>query len=144
MTRESQAPHIATLLRIPYRALVRELYRRLAAEGYELQPAHSSVFPNLRDGPAHSTELADKAQITKQSMGYLLDALENRGFVERIRDERDGRAKLVRLTPRGEEAERAATRIIGEIESEWARLLGERDMARLRAILERLVEGLGS
>ena len=142
MTNQPAHEHIATLLRVPYRVLVRELYRRLAEEGFDLQPAHSSVFPNLRAGPAHSTELAEKAQITKQSMGYLLEALEKRGYVERIPDPNDGRAKLVRLTQAGVEAEQAATRIIGEIEAEWARLLGGRDAEQLRSLLQRLLDAL--
>ena|SRR5581483_3862270 len=130
---------LAQLLRAPYRALVHELYARLAAAGYpELQPAHAAIFPYIRDGVGRSTELAARAGITKQSVGYLVDSLEAAGLVERRPDPQDQRAKVVRLTARGRAAERAATRIIAAIEAEWSRLIGPAEMRALRAALERL------
>ena len=139
--------HLATLLRVPYRELVRELYDRLADEGFpDLQPAHSQVFPYLREGPAQSTALAERAQITKQSMGYLIASLEERGYVTRSVDPTDRRARLVALTPLGLVAARAATRIIEDIEQQWGARLdaaGDRgDAATLRRLLERLLAGL--
>jgi DNA-binding MarR family transcriptional regulator len=135
--------HLATLLRAPYRELVRVLYQRLAEQGFDdLQPAHSQVFPYLREGPSQSSLLAERAQITKQSMGALLTSLEERGYVSRRRSPLDRRAKIVELTSRGHAAERAATAIIDAIEAEWTGLLGADDAAELRRLLERLLAGL--
>jgi DNA-binding MarR family transcriptional regulator len=64
--------------------------------------------------------------------------LERLGYVERIPDPADGRAKLVCLTKRGARAQREARKIVAEIEGDWGRALGGRDLAALRALLERL------
>jgi DNA-binding MarR family transcriptional regulator len=140
---DGTADHLATLLRLPYRELVRELYERLAERGFaDLQPAHSQVFPYLREGPSQSSALAARAQITKQSMGALLASLEERGYVRRSVNPADRRARVVELTERGYEAERAATAIIGEIEREWATIIGALEMTELRRLLGRLVTEL--
>src|SRR5262245_51077750 len=57
------------------------------------------------DGP-RLTDLADRAQMTKQSMAELINRMEGIGLVERRPDPADGRAKLVFLTPFGWEAAR--------------------------------------
>ena len=44
------------------------------------------------------SELARRAQITKQSMSELVAHLERHGYVERVPDPDDRRAKLVRAT----------------------------------------------
>ncbi len=48
--------------------------------------------------------LAARAQIAKQTATALVDRLERAGYVERVPDPADGRARLVRLTPRALEA----------------------------------------
>ena len=55
-----------------------------------------------------------------QAMGELVDYLEARGYVERLPDPSDGRAKLVRLTERGWLAYRLAGRSVTELEATWA------------------------
>ena len=56
------------------------------------------------------TELAQLAQVTKPTVVYLVNDLERLGYVERIPDPADGRAKLVCLTERGVRAQEAARR----------------------------------
>jgi DNA-binding MarR family transcriptional regulator len=63
--------------------------------------------------------------------------------VERIPDPADRRAKLVRVTGKGRATIPIARDAIGEIEARWSEALGERDMRRLRELLERLNERLG-
>ena len=50
------------------------------------------------------TDLAEQAQITKQSAGFLIDQLERAGYVHRTPDPTDARARLVSIAPRGAEA----------------------------------------
>jgi DNA-binding MarR family transcriptional regulator len=84
--------------------MVLEYEKWLAASPYkDIQPAHASALQplwQLADG-MRPTELAQIARITKQSMGALVDALEEAGYVERVDDPADGRAWRVRLTARG-------------------------------------------
>ncbi len=132
--------NLAALLRIPFQALVEELHHRLADEGYgDIRPAHTLIFSVLGPEGMPLSELTARTQTTKQVMNYLLNVVEESGYVERIPDPNDGRARIVRLTPRGLEASRAGQAIIRDIEQEWAEAFGATDMQQLRLLLERLV-----
>jgi DNA-binding MarR family transcriptional regulator len=76
--------------------------------------------------------------MTKQSMGYLVDYLEQRGYLERRPDPTDRRVALICLTERGWEEIRAALKIIAGIEQDWARRLGKRRMQQLGELLTEL------
>jgi DNA-binding MarR family transcriptional regulator len=75
---------LISLLRHTAQLMVAELVERLAAAGYGDVPAAAHpVFENIdRDG-TRLTELAARADMTHQSMGELIDTLEQRGYVER-------------------------------------------------------------
>jgi DNA-binding MarR family transcriptional regulator len=132
-----------TLLRDPWLELNARLTASVAEHGFpDLRPALSVVFQHLRDEGSRVTEIADRAQLTKQTVVYLVNDLERLGYLERIADPSDGRAKLVRATPRGAAAVDEARRIAAEIEHEWTELLGEARMADLRRRLEELHDAL--
>jgi DNA-binding MarR family transcriptional regulator len=69
---------------------------------------------------------------------YLVNELERLGYVERVPDAADGRAKLVRPTERGHAVVAEARRVAREIEAEWTALIGRERMDALRAGLEAL------
>jgi DNA-binding MarR family transcriptional regulator len=96
------------------------------------------VFQHIEAGGSRLTDLAERAQITKQSMGYLVDYLEERGYVERRPDPTDRRATLICLTDRGWSQVRAALAIIAAVEAEWTQALGKERMAHLRDLLTEL------
>jgi DNA-binding MarR family transcriptional regulator len=137
-------PNIGILLRGPYQEVVRRIADNLADAGFDdIRPAHTAVFQHIKAEGSRLSELAQSAQITKQSMGYLVDYLEERGYVERKADRSDRRASLIFLTERGWNQIRAALAIIASIEEEWARSLGTRDMEQLRRHLARLNQTIG-
>ncbi|MEU1282401.1 MarR family transcriptional regulator [Streptomyces sp. NPDC005805] len=117
------------------------VFAALAEAGYgDITVAQARVFQRLAPGGSRLTELAEAAQVTKQTAGFLVDQLERAGYVERVPDPRDGRARLVRITPRGEATVPVAQAVVAEVEAEWARHLGPRRMAQLRRALTRLRE----
>jgi DNA-binding MarR family transcriptional regulator len=129
-------PNIGILLRGPYHEIVRRIAEELAAAGFDdIRPAHTAVFQHIKAEGSRLSELAQRAQLTKQSMGYLVDYLEARGYVERRPDATDRRASLIFLTERGWAQVRAALQIIAGIEEEWARSLGTKRMEQLRKLL---------
>jgi DNA-binding MarR family transcriptional regulator len=75
-------------------------------------------------------------------MAELVAHLERHGYVERVPDPRDRRARLVRPTARGREVYAIAREIIAELEREWTEGLGETKMRRLRSLLEELNDTL--
>ena len=133
--------NFAQLLRIPFQALVTELHRRLAEAGYpDIRPVHTVVFAHVGTEGMRLGELAERAQLTKQFVTYLIDSLELSGYVERVPDSRDGRARIVRLTERGRIASQTGGAIIAQIEQDWATALGGDDLRTLRGLLARLVD----
>ena len=70
-----------------------------------LHPAEELGSPN-----------AAQSGVTKQAVGEFVDELEGYGYVERIPDPLDGRAKIIRLTERGRDARLAALRIFEDME----------------------------
>jgi DNA-binding MarR family transcriptional regulator len=126
------------LLGVAYDQFSEELSKRVADAGYaDIRPGHGCVFGNIdpKDG-CRLTELADRAHMTKQSVGEVTSDLEQLGYVERVPDPADGRAKLIRLTPKGLEAYAIGRQLIDELEGEWAERFGEERVAALRDALE--------
>ena len=74
--------------------------------------------------------------MTKQSVGEATTDLEHRGYLERVPDPDDGRAKIIRLTGRGREAQSIGRLLIADIEAEWADRYGEQLISFLREALE--------
>ena len=134
-----ERPNLGILLRIPFQEVVRRVSEGLAEAGFDdLRPAHTAVFQHIHAEGSRLTDLAERAQITKQSMGYLVDYLEQRGYLERTPDPSDRRAALICLTDRGWAQIRAALATIAALEQEWTRALGKQRMQQLRQLLTEL------
>jgi DNA-binding MarR family transcriptional regulator len=146
----SPLPHtsrvnLGLLLREPYRIANQELHRRIAARGHPaVRVPHGDVFAFLDDEGTTVSELARRAQITKQAMAELVAHLERHGYVERVRDPTDRRAKRVRATSHGREVYAVAREAIAEIEREWTARLGATKMRDLRELLQELNDGLAA
>ena len=143
MTADPDHPHLAHLLSDVKEVVIRELYVRLYEGGYDdIRQAHGCVFRfvDIEEG-SRLTDLAERAGMTKQAVGELVTDLQALGYVERVPDPSDGRAKIVRLTERGREAHRAALEAFAAIESDWAERLGERRVGELRELLEEIAAG---
>ena len=130
-----ERPNIGILLRDLHQEIVRRVTAGLAEAGFgDIRPAHTAVFQHIDAEGSRLTDLAERAQITKQSMGYLVDHLETGGYLERRRDPADRRVVLICLTDRGWEQIRTALSIIDAIEDDWSRRIGKRRMQQLRAL----------
>jgi DNA-binding MarR family transcriptional regulator len=135
---------IGALLRIPREATLRRVVAGLEAAGFgDVRPAHFTVFQHMPSEGIRLTALADAALMTKQSMGYLVDDLEALGYVERVPDPTDRRAKLVRLTARGRQVDDTVRAVILQIEADWAARLGEEEYQHLTRLLRALIAMLG-
>jgi DNA-binding MarR family transcriptional regulator len=91
---------IAGALRVSIGLLVRRL-RQVQAEGELTLPETSALARLDRGGSTTATALAKLEQISPQSMGATLDALEQRGLVARDPDPQDGRRAVISLTKAG-------------------------------------------
>jgi DNA-binding MarR family transcriptional regulator len=134
---------LSRLLLEAHRQLGGELLEGLNERGYpDVRPGHAALFMNIdRRTGTRLTELARRAHMTKQGMMLLVDELEERGYVRRVPDPEDARAKLVRLTARGRNYVAEARRAMAAVESRARRELGWRRYAAFRTALEELVGG---
>lgn len=131
------------LFRDPTLAMQQLVADELARRGFaDLRPALLAVGQHVgRDG-TRVTELAARAWLTKATVVHAVDELERLGYVTRGPDPTDRRAKLVRPTARGLQAEQAGREAIGEVRAAWAELVGEQEIADLEAGLRRLRSAL--
>lgn len=137
----TESLNVGLLLFLPYRAMETRVFQGLAAVGFDdLTPAQARVFQRIAAEGSRLTDLAEQSGITKQSAGFLVDQLERAGYVERVPDPTDGRARLVRVAQRGARSVEFSRGIVAQVEAEWTAYLGARRMEQLRRILTDLRE----
>jgi DNA-binding MarR family transcriptional regulator len=138
---EMRQQHIGRLLGQAFRGFNNRAIAKLRQRGHSgLTLAHTLLLSHLDVEGTRITVLADRAGITKQSMGQLAIDLEKRGYIERKADPSDHRATLVLFTSTGWQFLHDAYEIKKEIEAEYQAILGEEEMQQLRATLSRLIE----
>lgn len=104
----------------------------------DIRPTHGCVFRYVQGEGLRLTDIAERANMTKQSVGEIVDDLVGRGYVQRIPDPDDRRAKLVCLTERGEEAQGYGRRLFAELEQRLGERYGAERIAQLRELLEEI------
>jgi DNA-binding MarR family transcriptional regulator len=131
-------PPMIRLLKVASDLFVEELAQKLATVGLgDIRPGHGCVFGNIDpENGSRLTELAERANMTKQSVGEVTSDLEQLGYLERVADPDDGRAKIIRLTAQGHHAYRIGRQLIDEVEREWGERFGEDHIVALRDALE--------
>src|SRR5579864_3157405 len=121
------------------------MYLGVVAAGYDdLNPAHIGLwrYPGLEG--LRPSQLADRVGITKQSVNDLLAYLEQHGYLLRVPDSADGRARVIRLTSKGRRLEQTIYAQAGAAQLRIAEILGPRRFAQLHSSLELLTEQLTS
>jgi DNA-binding MarR family transcriptional regulator len=131
---------LATLMFISYRAMDDRVVRAMREAGYDITVAQARLAQRIADGGSRLTDLAESAQVTKQTASLLVAALEREGIVERVPDPDDGRARLIRFTDRGRAASQRAMEVVMGVEREWTEHLGPELAGQLREGLLRLRE----
>ncbi len=136
---EDDRPNLGLLCYLPARAMEARVLAAVAAAGFDdLTAAQARIFARLAPGGTRLTELAQQALVTKQTAGFLVDQLERAGYVRRVPDPSDRRARLVQIAERGAAALRVARVAEAEVEREWTRHLGPATTRQLRQALTRL------
>ena len=105
------------------------------------RPSHGNVLEHLEieDG-LRLRDIANRAGITPQSVGALVDELEELSYVERRVDPQDRRAKRIYLTAKGRENARRSWEVLRALEQELSERLGARRLAQLRKVLLEILE----
>jgi DNA-binding MarR family transcriptional regulator len=91
---------VAGALRVSIGLLLRRM-RQTRTDGELTLPESSALTRLDRGGPATASALAKLEQISPQSMGATLGALEAKGLIERRPDPGDGRRAVLSVTEAG-------------------------------------------
>ena len=138
---------LRSLLILPQDDLQAQLAVRLQRLGFPaMRPAHVQLLNAITGGDAsaeanHGIRLADLISVLslpKQTVGDLIDELEELKMVERFPDPDHGVIKRVRLGPKGKVWASEVKRVSAATEAKWATRLGSKKMKSLRALLEEL------
>jgi DNA-binding MarR family transcriptional regulator len=106
-----------------------------AADMAGLRPVHALLLVPLLGGGRHAASLAADLGVTRQAVAQVVATLERDGYVRRVTDPGDARAKLVCLTPRGRAALRVMRASAGATEGAWRQRLGPAQFTEFRAAL---------
>ena len=132
-------PALVRLLEEAARGVERDTAAALSDRGVgELSPGRATALVLVDRGGTRLTELAVRASISKQAMMQVVDELERLGCVRRVRDPKDARAKVVKLTAKGVRYRAEAGRAVTSAETRAKRRLGEQRYERLRGSLQEL------
>lgn len=128
------------LMWLGYRAAEDRIAAALDAAGFgDITRAQIRLLAGIDDDEGtRLVVLAERARIAKQTATALVDRLAAAGYVRRVADPDDGRARLVRLTARGRELIPVARAEERRVDAEWEAHLGAERMALLRAALAEL------
>ncbi|HEU4408082.1 MAG TPA: MarR family transcriptional regulator [Polyangiaceae bacterium] len=138
-------PGLAALLSRALRLFSDRAAQRVRALSLpSLRLAHATLLNHLGVGGLRLTDLAERVGVSKQAVGGLVQELEAMGVVRRVADPRDGRAKLVRVTPAGRSALRGGLAAVAEIEGSLAASLGPQRFRRLLGDLSALGDELSA
>ena len=138
-TPDPGGPLIGALLRLCHAEVQQALDDGFARRGLpRLQGAATQPLFDHPEG-LRLTELAQIAGISKQAMMEAVDAMAEAGYLERVADPDDGRARRIRLTRRGREVGVYARGLVREVEVRWEGRVGKAKVAALRETLQSLV-----
>ena len=90
------------------------------------------------DAGVRLADLVASVSLPKQTVGDLIDDLEEMKMVERFPDPDHGVIKRVRLGPKGKVWAAEVRRVAAATEARWTTRLGAKKMKSLRALLEEL------
>ena len=137
------SPYVGAMLGVVWQWVRDQLYAGVVAAGYDdLNAAHVGLwrYPGLEG--LRPSQLADRRGITKQSVNDLLGHLEQQGYLLRVPDPADGRARVIRLTSKGWQLQQAIYAEAGAAQLRIEEILGSRRFAQLHSSLKLLIEEL--
>lgn len=123
---DAPPPTAGALLRMTYQGIRERQFAAVIGKGFDdLNQPLLNVFLFPSPDRMRPSELAERANMTKQAMNYLLGQLEARGYLER-RAERGSNRRLVFLTSRGRQVRETLLAVVTDVEAEWTSVLGQR------------------
>jgi len=131
---------LALLLLGGFRTLVDAAAAELAERGHEdVRPVHDFAMRAIAAGADSASELGRRLSITKQSAAKTIAVLQERGYVTRDTDPRDGRRKRLQVTALGFDVMRQGEAVFDQLRDQWAQQIGAAELHRIEDHLTALV-----
>jgi DNA-binding MarR family transcriptional regulator len=135
-------PTVPALVNLVAASGAPHLRAAFAAAGLDgIRPAQAVALVPLAAGGLHASDLADRLRVSRQAVAQAIAALERYGYVTRVTDPADARARIIELTPRGRQALRVMRSSAVALEKRWERVLGRQRLGELRESLQMLLTG---
>src|SRR5690606_17924621 len=108
-----------------------------------LRPALARLMVFIRWEGSRITDIARAQDVSKNAVGQLVSELEELGYVERVPDPADGRAKIVRYTDRGRALIADAATVAEQLNAEIEEVIGPIRLGELRTMLAEICHHFG-
>lgn len=133
-------PTIPALVNLVAASGAPRLRAAFAAAGLDgIRPAQAVALVPLAAGGLHASDLADRLRVSRQAVAQGIASLERHGYVTRVTDPGDARARIIELTPRGRQALRVMRSNAVDLEKRWEEVLGPHRLGELRQSLQMLL-----
>jgi len=133
-------PTVPALVNLVAASGAPHLRAAFAAAGLDgIRPAQAVALVPLAAGGLHASDLADRLKVSRQAVAQGIAALERHGYVSRVPDPVDARARIIELTPRGRQALRVMRSNAIDLEKRWEQVLGRQRLGELRESLRMLL-----
>lgn len=133
-------PTVPALVNLVAASGAPRLRAAFAATGLDgIRPAQAVALVPLASGGLHASDLADRLKVSRQAVAQGIASLERNGYVTRVTDPGDARARIIELTPRGRQALRVMRSNAVALEKRWAQVLGHQRLGELRETLQMLL-----
>lgn len=136
----SKVSAISSLLKKNHRDYTSHILRRLAEKGYtDLRVSFLDIIIYLTDNDGSSIrDIGKSCALKKQTMTTHINELEKRGYITRKIGEEDKREQKIFLTHYGQNFKFSLREVVAEVEQYLTSFLGEVELERLLANLEKL------
>jgi DNA-binding MarR family transcriptional regulator len=109
---------------------------------HQLRLSFQPVITGLPEDGMRVTELASQLGMSKQNCFQLLKQIERAGYIERLGDSSDKRARKICLTPRGQQLLDDGAAVIASIDASYRDQIGDLAFSKIEPLLWRLCRGL--
>jgi DNA-binding MarR family transcriptional regulator len=134
---------LGKLLLATHRDFTRRVIEKISRYGHDgLTPSHASLLRYIPLTGARLTDLAEKTEMSKQSVSEVIDELVKKGYLKRVPEEKDLRAKKVCFTEHGEKLLTDGIKAVKEVRAEYAAIIGEEAMNNLESSLSKIINFL--
>lgn len=102
------------------------------------------IFPIWRQDNISFQDLKKKTMLSKATLSYMLDKLEEAGYIERIRSKKDKRTITIKLTKKNEALQKQFLQVSNEMKDIYYNGFTEDEIDEFEDYLRRLLDNLTS